>query len=112
MNTRNIEEMIAMPIYEYECGSCGRRHEIMQKYTDMPLTECPACGGSLRKLISSTSFVLKGTGWYKTDYASSGSGKAEKSKKGNGAEPSTKSDGKEAKPETKVEKKPEPASKS
>lgn len=58
-----------MPIYEYACDDCGKHHEIMQKITDKPLSHCPACGGKMRKLISSTSFVLKGTGWYKTDYA-------------------------------------------
>lgn len=101
-----------MPIYEYECLSCGRRHEIMQKYTDMPVTQCPECGGNLRKLISSTSFVLKGTGWYKTDYASSGTEKAEKSKKANGAAPQTASDTKKATAGTEPAKKTDSASKS
>ncbi len=102
-----------MPIYEYECRSCGKNHEIMQRYTDAPLTECPSCGGPLRKLISNTSFVLKGTGWYKTDYASSGSGRTgKKSEKGNGGKPETKSGGKEAKTENSSEKKSEPTAKS
>lgn len=64
-----------MPIYEYRCTACGKQLEIMQKHSDEPLTVCPDCGGDMKKLISNTSFVLKGTGWYKTDYAS---GKAEK----------------------------------
>ncbi len=89
-----------MPVYEYECESCGARHEIMQRYTDMPLAICPACGGSVRKLISNTSFVLKGTGWYKTDYASGGSGGAKGNGKGNGVKPEKKP---ETKPEAKVE---------
>jgi putative FmdB family regulatory protein len=59
-----------MPIYEYECSGCGKRHEVMQKITDAPLAKCPECGGDLKKMISNTSFVLKGTGWYMTDYAS------------------------------------------
>ena len=59
-----------MPIYEYNCSKCGKRHEVMQKITDQSLTVCPDCGGELRKIISNTSFVLKGTGWYVTDYAS------------------------------------------
>lgn len=63
-----------MPIYEYECLSCGKQHEIMQRHNDMPLVECPDCGGGLKKLMSNTSFVLKGTGWYKTDYASPAKG--------------------------------------
>jgi putative FmdB family regulatory protein len=58
-----------MPVYEYECEGCGKVHEAIQKFSDPALTECPDCRGSLRKLISSTSFVLKGSGWYLTDYA-------------------------------------------
>lgn len=58
-----------MPIYEYACLDCGKQHEIMQKITEKPLLHCPACGGTMKKMISSTSFVLKGSGWYKTDYA-------------------------------------------
>lgn len=60
-----------MPIYEYECLDCGRHHEVMQKITEGPLSTCPQCGGKIKKIISNTSFVLKGTGWYATDYASS-----------------------------------------
>ncbi len=59
-----------MPIYEYKCTECGKHHEIMQKITDKPLATCAECGGKMKKMISSTSFVLKGTGWYATDYAS------------------------------------------
>lgn len=59
-----------MPIYEYECSACKKNLEVMQKITEGPLTECPDCGGGLRRKISSTSFVLKGTGWYATDYPS------------------------------------------
>ena len=58
-----------MPIYEYKCESCRKHHEIMQKITEKPLTICPGCGGKMKKLISNTSFVLKGSGWYVTDYA-------------------------------------------
>lgn len=59
-----------MPIYEYVCEKCDKQMEIMQKITEAPLTVCPNCKGRLRKMISNTSFVLKGTGWYATDYAS------------------------------------------
>ncbi len=59
-----------MPIYEYRCEGCGKHHELMQKITDAPLTACPDCGGKMKKQISNTSFVLKGTGWYATDYGS------------------------------------------
>jgi putative FmdB family regulatory protein len=57
-----------MPIYEYQCGGCGHQLEVMQKFSDEPLKACPECHQpSLNKLISSTSFQLKGTGWYVTD---------------------------------------------
>ncbi len=61
-----------MPIYEYECDNCGKQSEVIQKFNDEPLISCPECGGHLHKLISHSSFVLKGTGWYVTDYARSG----------------------------------------
>lgn len=57
-----------MPIYEYQCESCGNHFEILQKITDPPLTECKFCKGKLNKLISNCAFQLKGTGWYATDY--------------------------------------------
>lgn len=62
-----------MPIYEYECTKCGKVYEVMQKFSDEPLTECDSCHGSLKKLISMSTFHLKGTGWYVTDYARKGS---------------------------------------
>lgn len=58
-----------MPIYEYECEDCGKISEVMQKFDDEPLSTCPICGGIVHKLISQSSFILKGTGWYVTDYA-------------------------------------------
>lgn len=58
-----------MPIYEYECTNCNKIHEIIQKFNDEPLKNCPICGGELRKLISQSSFILKGSGWYVTDYS-------------------------------------------
>lgn len=57
-----------MPIYEYECSKCGKTTEAMQRFSDAPLTKCN-CGGRLRKLISMSTFHLKGSGWYTTDYA-------------------------------------------
>src|SRR5712691_245762 len=62
-----------MPIYEYRCEQCGIFEE-MQRITDPPLERCPKCRKKVQRLISSTSFQLKGTGWYATDYARSGSG--------------------------------------
>ena len=58
-----------MPIYEYQCQACGQRNEAIQKLSDPPLTECPECGGALKKMVSSPAFQFKGTGWYVTDYA-------------------------------------------
>lgn len=59
-----------MPIYEYECPNCGRHYELIQRFSDEPLCRCPECGGHVHKLISHSSFILKGSGWYVTDYAS------------------------------------------
>ena len=63
-----------MPIYEYQCQVCGERLEKLQSISSDPLKECPACGAEegLKRLISQTSFVLKGSGWYATDYKSGG----------------------------------------
>jgi len=58
-----------MPIYEYECESCKTRHEILQRFSDPPMTFCPACSGHLRKCISASGLSFKGSGWYITDYA-------------------------------------------
>ena len=58
-----------MPIYEYECTKCGKIEEVFQKFSDKPLMKCAHCSGKLHKLISHSSFHLKGTGWYVTDYA-------------------------------------------
>ncbi len=58
-----------MPIYEYQCDACGETTEVMQKFSDAPLSECPSCGGPMHKLMSMNSFQLKGSGWYVTDYA-------------------------------------------
>ena len=59
-----------MPIYEYECEKCGAHSEVLQKFSDKPISECEACHGKMKKLISQSTFHLKGSGWYVTDYAS------------------------------------------
>jgi putative FmdB family regulatory protein len=56
-----------MPTYQYACTQCGERLEIVQKFSDEPLTECPACAGTLRKVFSPVGVVFKGSGFYKTD---------------------------------------------
>ena len=58
-----------MPLYEYQCDACGHRFETIQKFSDAPLTECPKCGGAIRKLQSAPAIQFKGSGWYITDYA-------------------------------------------
>ena len=58
-----------MPIYEYRCAECGHELEKLQKISDAPLVECPACGkAALQKLVSAAGFRLKGGGWYETDF--------------------------------------------
>ena len=62
-----------MPTYDYQCKNCGGRFEVEQKITDELLSRCAICdGGPVERLITGGTFVLKGTGWYKTDYGSSG----------------------------------------
>jgi putative FmdB family regulatory protein len=81
-----------MPIYEYKCTKCERQFEVSQKISDPLLKECNICGGELKKLITGTSFVLKGGGWYVTDYPSADRKKAMEAKK------DKKSEAKDAKP--------------
>jgi putative FmdB family regulatory protein len=58
-----------MPVYEYECQACGHYLETLQKISEPPLTDCPACGKpELKKLMSASGFRLKGSGWYETDF--------------------------------------------
>ncbi len=60
-----------MPFYEYQCGACQHRLEALQKFSDDPLVECPACGAAeLQRLMSAPAFRLKGGGWYETDFKS------------------------------------------
>ncbi len=71
-----------MPIYAYKCGTCGFAKDVLQKMSDTPLTECPACGASaFAKQLTAAGFQLKGSGWYVTDFRDGAAGKkgAEKS---------------------------------
>ncbi len=83
-----------MPVYEYQCSSCGRIEEALQKISDPPLTVCPECHGSLKKLISLNSFQLKGSGWYVTDYGKSNTGGGKKTSSKSTATTSTSSESK------------------
>ena len=90
-----------MPTYQYRCTECGHDLEAVQKFTDAALTECPSCGGSLRKVFNAVGVVFKGSGFYRTDSRNGaangdGSGSAEKADSGDKAKP----DG-ESKPATK-----------
>ena len=59
-----------MPIYEYQCDSCGAQRELFVRSADAPRPSCPACRKRMRRVISQTAFILKGSGWYVTDYPS------------------------------------------
>src|SRR4051794_8514916 len=105
-----------MPTYQYVCTECGEPLEVVQKFSDDPLTVCPACQGRLRKVFSPVGVVFKGSGFYKTDSRSSSSASASKSDS-NPSEPKTetksdtKSDSKsESKAETKSDSKPSTSS--
>lgn len=65
-----------MPLYEYQCGACEHRFEVIQKFSDARITVCPKCGGAVEKLPSSPAIQFKGTGWYITDYARAGKSEA------------------------------------
>ncbi|HEX8002056.1 MAG TPA: FmdB family zinc ribbon protein [Mycobacteriales bacterium] len=81
-----------MPTYQYACTACSERLEVVQRFTDAPLTECPACGGTLRKVFSPVGVVFKGSGFYKTDSRSSSSSSSSSSadgKPGGDAKPSS-----------------------
>jgi putative FmdB family regulatory protein len=63
-----------MPFYEYECTKCNHHTEVFQKMSEPPITKCEKCKGRMKKLISQSTFHLKGSGWYVTDYASKSGG--------------------------------------
>ena len=80
-----------MPIYEYKCADCNKIFEAFQKISDDPLTECRFCKGKVERLISQTSFQLKGSGWYVTDYAKSSTSSTSVAPKSDTAEKSSES---------------------
>jgi putative FmdB family regulatory protein len=101
-----------MPIYEYSCGKCGAHLEVMQRITDKPLARHAKCGGKLSKEWSQTSFQLKGSGWYVTDYAGKKQDSKESSESKTEAPEAKATDAKateksEAKAESKAESKAE-----
>lgn len=87
-----------MPIYEYVCTKCGHEFEVIQSFSDKPIRKCEECGGRVRKKVSQSSFHLKGSGWYVTDYASKHTG----SKPSEKSDSADKTDTKEKKSESKT----------
>lgn len=77
-----------MPIYEYNCTKCSKHFEATQKITEPPTCKCPSCGAMAKRIISQSTFSLKGGGWYKDGYGSSGS----VGKKETGSKPKVKSE--------------------
>ncbi len=69
-----------MPIYKYGCESCGYEFEELQKISDKPIEKCPKCSGKVRKKVTHSSFILKGSGWYATDYANNSTNLNDKNK--------------------------------
>lgn len=95
-----------MPIYEYECKQCGHRFEQLQKITDAPLQICPNCTqSSLTKLVSNTSFQLKGGGWYVTDFKNPKPEKTTAQKEGAATNVATKKESQPTSTETKAKDK-------
>jgi putative FmdB family regulatory protein len=88
---------MSMPIYEYECVKCGSQKELMQRISEATIPKCDACKSRMKRLISQSSFHLKGTGWYVTDYASKG---VSEKKKSSGSEKESKDKDKETKAST------------
>ena len=115
-----------MPLYEYECTKCGHRFERIVKFSDAPITKCPKCKGKVGQMVSAPAIQFKGSGWYVTDYAKSGSsrpasdgGKSDRSESKAESKSDSKSDSKsesktesksDSKSETKSSSKSEPAS--
>ena len=88
-----------MPTYGYRCTKCGHQFEVFQRMSDEPIQTCPNCEGKVTKMLYPNGVVFKGSGYYSTDYKSSGSGA---SSNGSGSSTESKT---ESKPETKPESK-------
>ena len=103
-----------MPLYEYECEQCGHRFEVIQKFSDAPVSVCPKCGGPVQKLLSSPAIQFKGSGFYLTDYGrgtgskseSSANTKAGKNDSGASSTDAAKSDGASTSSTSTTESKP------
>jgi putative FmdB family regulatory protein len=80
-----------MPTYEYRCTDCGELHEVVQSFSDAPLTTCPSCSGALKKVFSPVGISFKGSGFYKTDSRSSGNGSSSGDSSSDGSSSSSES---------------------
>ncbi len=87
-----------MPTYEYRCKDCGEHLEVVQSFTDDALTECPACGGSLRKVFGNIGITFKGSGFYKTDSRKATASASKSSKSDSGSSESSSGDSGASKP--------------
>jgi putative FmdB family regulatory protein len=94
-----------MPTYEYACKNCGEHVEVVQSFKDEPLTECPACGGPLRKVFAPVGIVLKGSGFYKTDNRAASKGGAKKKEAAGESSSSSSSSESSSKSESKTDTK-------
>lgn len=103
-----------MPLYEYKCEGCGETFEVIQKFSDEPLTVHEKCGGAVHRLLSAPAFQFKGSGWYVTDYAKSSSSSPAKhdSSEKSSSESKTETKTETASKETKTESKPAASEKS
>lgn len=103
-----------MPLYEYECEACAHRFEVIQKFSDAPISVCPKCSGAVHKLLSSPAIQFKGSGFYLTDYGrgtgskseSSANTKAGKNDSGASSTDAAKSDGASTSSTSTTESKP------
>lgn len=104
-----VRRLKGVPIYEYECGKCHHRFEIIQRFSDRPLKKCDKCGGPVHKVLSAPALVFKGAGWYATDYANPDRKKAMKAERdgdgGNGDKKTEKTDTADSKPSATASKK-------
>src|SRR5665213_1089055 len=96
-----------MPIYEYLCQSCGKKFEVLQKFSDDPVLVHPDCGGKVEKLISTSALQFKGSGWYVNDYAKGSTSKPGETKAESKSDGSKSDGGGESKSESKTETKTE-----
>lgn len=95
-----------MPIYAYKCSACGHAKDVLQKMSDAPLTDCPACGAAaFSKQLTAAGFQLKGSGWYVTDFRDGGNA----SKAGSESKPSTGTDAPASAPAPAASPAPAPA---